>query len=260
MTERGAGGGARSDGRRADELRPLRFEVDFTDQPLGSVLCSMGRTRVLCTVCEEPDVPRWMRGSGEGWLTAEYAMLPGATHSRGERESTRGKLSGRTMEIQRLIGRSLRAVVDRKALGERTLYVDCDVLQADGGTRTASISGAYVALALALGRLERRGGVAGGVLRDQLAAVSVGVVDGVALLDLPYVEDSRAEVDMNVVGMASGRMIEVQGTGEGGTFDRAELDGLLDLAWQGIAGIVAVQRTAIEGAGFSLARLLRGRP
>ena len=249
----------RGDGRRADELRPLAFEVDFTDQPLGSVLCNMGRTRVLCTVCEEPDVPRWMRGGGEGWVTAEYSMLPGATNTRNEREASRGKLSGRTMEIQRLIGRSLRAVVDRKALGERTLYVDCDVLQADGGTRTASISGAYVALALALGRLERRGVLSGGVLRDQLAAVSVGVVDGVGLLDLPYAEDSRAEVDMNVVGMGSGRMIEVQGTGEGGSFDRRELDALLDLAWKGIDAIVTRQREAIEGAGFSLARLLRGR-
>ncbi len=249
----------RADGRRSDELRPLVFEVDFTDQPLGSVLCTMGRTRVLCTVCEEPDVPRWMRGSGEGWLTAEYSMLPGATNTRSEREASRGKLSGRTMEIQRLIGRSLRAVLDRKALGERTLYVDCDVLQADGGTRTASISGAFVALALALGRLERRGALPGGVLRDQLAAVSVGVVDGEGLLDLPYVEDSRAEVDMNVVGLGSGRMIEVQGTGEGGSFDRAELDRLLDLAWAGIHSIVAHQRAAIEGAGFSLARLLRGQ-
>jgi ribonuclease PH len=249
----------RSDGRQADELRPLVFEVDFTDQPLGSVLCTMGRTRVLCTVCEEPDVPRWMRGSGEGWVTAEYSMLPGATNTRSEREASRGKLSGRTMEIQRLIGRSLRAVVDRKGLGERTLYVDCDVLQADGGTRTASISGAFVALALALGRLERRGVLPGSVLRDQLAAVSVGIVDGVGLLDLPYAEDSRAEVDMNVVGMGSGRMIEVQGTGEGGSFDRAQLDQLLDLAWSGIHGIVARQREAIEGAGFSLARVLRGR-
>jgi ribonuclease PH len=249
----------RIDGRRVDELRPLVFEVDFTDQPLGSVLCTMGRTRVLCTVCDEPDVPRWMRGGGEGWVTAEYSMLPGATNTRSEREASRGKLSGRTMEIQRLIGRSLRAVVDRKALGERTLYVDCDVLQADGGTRTASISGAFVALALALGRLQRRGVLAGSVLRDQLAAVSVGVVDGVGLLDLPYAEDSRAEVDMNVVGMGSGRMIEVQGTGEGGSFDRAQLDQLLDLAWSGIHGIVARQREAIEGAGFSLARLLRGR-
>ena len=249
----------RSDGRQADELRPLVFEVDFTDQPLGSVLCTMGRTRVLCTVCEEPDVPRGMRGSGEGWVTAEYSMLPGATNTRSEREASRGKLSGRTMEIQRLIGRSLRAVVDRKGLGERTLYVDCDVLQADGGTRTASISGAFVALALALGRLERRGVLPGSVLRDQLAAVSVGIVDGVGLLDLPYAEDSRAEVDMNVVGMGSGRMIEVQGTGEGGSFDRAQLDQLLDLAWSGIHGIVARQREAIEGAGFSLARLLRGR-
>ncbi|MEZ4330232.1 MAG: ribonuclease PH [Myxococcota bacterium] len=249
----------RRDGRRPDELRPLVFDVDFTDQPLGSVLTRMGRTRVLCTVCEEADVPRWLRGSGEGWLTAEYSMLPGATHTRGEREASRGRLSGRTMEIQRLIGRSLRAVVDRKALGERTLYVDCDVLQADGGTRTASISGAWVALALALARLERRGALAGGVLQDQLGAVSVGLVDGVGLLDLPYEEDSRAEVDMNVVGMGSGRMIEVQGTGEGGSFDRRELDSLLDLAWQGIEGILARQREALASAGFSLERLLRGK-
>jgi ribonuclease PH len=231
----------RSDGRRADELRPLAFEVDFTDQPLGSVLCTMGRTRVLCTVCEEPDVPRWMRGSGEGWLTAEYSMLPGATNTRSEREASRGKLSGRTMEIQRLIGRSLRAVVDRKQLGERTLYVDCDVLQADGGTRTASISGAYVALALAVGRLERRGALAGGVLKDHLAAVSVGVVDGVGLLDLPYAEDSRAEVDMNVVQLGSGGLVEVQGTGESGTFDRKLLDRMLDLAEKGIGELARLQ-------------------
>ncbi len=246
----------RKDGRRSDELRPLHFEVDFTEQPLGSVLCSMGRTRVLCTVCEEPSVPRWMQGSGKGWLTAEYSMLPGATDTRSDRESTRGKVSGRTMEIQRLIGRSLRAVVQLENVGERTLWVDCDVLQADGGTRTASISGAFVALALGLARLDRQGAFKAPVLRDQVAAISVGVVDGQPVLDLPYVEDAGADVDMNVVATGSGRFVEVQGTGEEATFDRGELDGLLDLALGGIRTIAEQQRAAIEGAGFTLARLL----
>jgi ribonuclease PH len=246
----------REDGRKADELRPLIFDVDFTDQPLGSVLCSMGRTRVLCTVSEELSVPRWRQGSGQGWLTAEYSMLPAATDQRTDREASRGKLSGRTMEIQRLIGRSLRAVVPLESLGERTLWVDCDVLQADGGTRTASISGAFVALALALGRLDRRRALQGPALRDQVAAISVGIVGGVPVLDLPYAEDARADVDMNVVATASGRFVEVQGTGEGTTFDRSELDGLLDLALGGIDRIAEHQRRAIEGAGFSLERLL----
>jgi ribonuclease PH len=246
----------RSDGRSADELRPLEFQTDFTEQPLGSVLCSMGRTRVLCTVSEEATVPRWLRGSGRGWLTAEYSMLPGATDTRTDREASRGKLSGRTMEIQRLIGRSLRAVVALEHLGERTLWVDCDVLQADGGTRTASISGAFVALSLALARLDRRGAFTGPVLRDQVAAISVGVVDGEPVLDLPYVEDAGAEVDMNVVATGSGRFVEVQGTGEDGTFDRGELDRLLDLALGGISTIAARQKAAVESAGFTLARLL----
>jgi ribonuclease PH len=245
----------RSDGRRPDELRPLTFEVDFTEQPLGSVLCSMGRTRVLCTASEELSVPGWMRGSGRGWLTAEYAMLPSATDRRGERESTRGKVSGRTMEIQRLIGRSLRAVVSLEALGERTLWVDCDVLQADGGTRTAAISGAFVALALGLARLQRRGDLARPVLLDQLAAISVGVVEGEPRLDLPYEEDARADVDMNVVATGAGRFVEVQGTGEAGTFDRGELDALLDLALAGIGTIVDRQRATLEDAGYSLDRL-----
>ncbi len=247
---------SRSDGRTADELRPLVFEVDYTDHPLGSVLCSMGRTRVLCTVCEELSVPGWLRGSGRGWLTAEYSMLPGATDRRADREAARGRLSGRTMEIQRLIGRSLRAVVPLESLGERTLWVDCDVLQADGGTRTASISGAFVALALALGRLDRRKALEGPPLRDQVAAISVGVVGGSPMLDLPYEEDARAEVDMNVVATGSGRFVEVQGTGEDGTFDRDELGALLDLAQSGIERIVARQREAIEGAGFKMARLV----
>jgi len=246
----------RNDGRQADELRPLEFEVDYTDQPLGSVLTSMGRSRVLCTVSEELSVPKWLRGSGKGWLTAEYSMLPGATDRRTDREATRGKLSGRTMEIQRLIGRSLRAVLPLESLGERTLWVDCDVLQADGGTRTASISGAFVALSLALARLDRKKALSGPPLRDQVAAISVGVVAGDPVLDLPYEEDSRAEVDMNVVATASGRFVEVQGTGEDGTFDREELDRLLDLALGGIATIADRQREAVEAAGYSMARLI----
>jgi len=246
----------RSDGRRVDELRPLSFEVDFTEQPLGSVLCSMGRTRVLCTVSEEASVPRWMKGSGKGWMTAEYSMLPAATDTRNDRESTRGKVSGRTMEIQRLIGRSLRSVVILENLGERTLWVDCDVLQADGGTRTASITGAFVAVALGLARLDRENAFTGPVLRDQVAAISVGVVDGTPVLDLPYVEDSSADVDMNVVATGSGRFVEVQGTGEEATFDRKELDTLLDLAIGGIQEIAAAQRAAVEGAGYTMARLL----
>ena len=246
----------RSDGRQSDELRPLTFQIDFTQQPLGSVLCSMGQTRVLCTVCDEASVPRWMQGSGKGWLTAEYSMLPGATNTRNTREASRGKLSGRTMEIQRLIGRSLRAVTRLENLGERTLWVDCDVLQADGGTRTASISGAFVALALGLARLDRKSAFAGPVLRDQVAAISVGVVGGQPVLDLPYVEDSSADVDMNVVATGRGRFVEVQGTGEEATFERGELDALLDLALGGIQTIAAQQRKTLEDAGFTLARLL----
>jgi ribonuclease PH len=249
----------RSDGRKTDELRPLSFEVDFTEQPLGSVLTSMGKTRVLCTVTEEASVPKWMRGSGKGWLTAEYAMLPSATDTRNDRESTRGKVSGRTMEIQRLIGRSLRAVVDLDHLGERTLWVDCDVLQADGGTRTASISGAFVAVALGLARLDRQAAFSGAVLRDQVAAISVGVVGGEPMLDLPYVEDASADVDMNVVATGAGRFVEVQGTGEEATFARDELEVLLDLALGGIEEIAAAQRAAVEGAGYKLERLLAPR-
>ncbi len=245
----------RKDGRSVDELRPLTFEVDFTEQPLGSVLCTAGKTRVLCTVCEELSVPRWMKGSGRGWLTAEYSMLPGATNTRNDRESTRGKVSGRTMEIQRLIGRSLRSVVNMEVLGERTLWVDCDVLQADGGTRTAAISGAFVALALGLAKLDRQQSFKAPVLQDQVAAISVGVIGGEPMLDLPYEEDSRADVDMNVVATGAGRFVEVQGTGEDGTFDRDELNRLLDLALGGIQEITAMQKAALEGAGFAMARL-----
>ena len=245
----------RKDGRTADELRPLELTLDFTDNPLGSVLCSMGRTRVLCTVSEELSVPGWMRGGGRGWVTAEYSLLPGSTDSRVSREATRGKVSGRTMEIQRLIGRSLRAVINTEALGERTLWVDCDVLQADGGTRTASITGAFVSLALALSRIDRRGDLRGPVLRDTVAAISVGVVGGEPVLDLPYEEDARAEVDMNVVGTGSGRFIEVQGTGEGATFSRDELNALMDLACVGTSRITKIQAHALAEAGVSLEKL-----
>ncbi|MFP6607535.1 MAG: ribonuclease PH [Myxococcota bacterium] len=235
----------RRDGRAADQLRPVELQLDFTENPLGSVLCSMGRTRVLCTVTEEDGVPRWLRGSGQGWITAEYSMLPGSTDTRNDRESSRGKVSGRTQEIQRLIGRSLRAVADLAALGERTLWVDCDVLQADGGTRTASITGAYTALALACRRLQGRGDIDRTPLRDSVAAVSVGVIDGEVRLDLPYEEDARAEVDMNVVATGEGRFIEVQGTGEGATFSAEDLQALTVLALRGIEELGSIQRAAL---------------
>jgi ribonuclease PH len=226
-------------------MRPVRWTLDFTDNPLGSVLWESGRTKVLCTVTEEPSVPRFLLGKNSGWITAEYSLLPGSTDRRTEREAARGKQSGRTQEIQRLIGRSLRAIADLGALGERTLWVDCDVLQADGGTRTASISGAYVALAVALRRLERRGAVSRWPLRDSVAAVSVGIVNGVPVLDLPYVEDARAEVDMNVVATGQGRFVEVQGTGEQGTFSPEELDALIALAREGVAHLSRLQEAAL---------------
>jgi ribonuclease PH len=236
---------ARGDGRAVDELRPVSFARDFTELAHGSVLVSMGRTKVLCTASLEERVPPWMRGSGRGWVTAEYSMLPGSSAERVEREAARGKQSGRTQEIQRLIGRSLRAVCDLVALGERQITVDCDVLQADGGTRTASICGAYVALHDACSRLIQSGALRGQPLTDEVAAVSVGIVDAVAMLDLPYVEDSRAEVDMNVVMTGSGRFVEVQGTAEGAPFSRDELDSLLALAAGGIADLVAAQRRVL---------------
>jgi ribonuclease PH len=238
----------RSDGRAPDELRPLSFAVDFTDNPLASVLCSMGRTKVLCTVSEELSVPRWMHGSGRGWVTAEYSLLPGSTDRRTEREAARGKQSGRTLEIQRLIGRSLRAIVDLDRVGERTLWVDCDVLQADGGTRTASITGAYTALAIAIGRLRARGALASDPLADSVAAVSVGIVDGRVVLDLPYDEDARADVDMNVVATGRGRFVEVQGTAEHGTFAPDELAQMTGLAQRAIAEITKAQQEAIGRA------------
>jgi ribonuclease PH len=238
----------RRDGRRPEQLRPLSLTLDFTDNPLASVVCDLGRTKVLCTVCAEETVPRFLHGSGEGWVTAEYSLLPGSTDRRIEREAAKGRPSGRTQEIQRLIGRSLRAVVDLGAIGERTFFVDCDVLQADGGTRTASIIGAYTALALALRRLSARGFLVRPPIREGLAAISVGIVDGEPVLDLSYEEDARAEVDMNVVATASGRLAEVQGTGEGTTFSQAQLDAMIGLALRGIAEISALQEKTLAEA------------
>jgi ribonuclease PH len=235
----------RPDGRQPDELRPFSFERDHTEFAAGSVLVTFGRTRVLCTASVDDDVPRWLRGKGRGWVTAEYSMLPGSSPERVAREAAKGRQSGRTQEIQRLIGRSLRSVVDLVALGERQVIVDCDVLQADGGTRTASICGGYVALHDALTRLQQRGLLGAHPIGARCAAVSVGVVDGTPVLDLPYVEDSRAEVDMNVVMTSEGAFVEVQGTAEGKAFPRKELDALLDLAELGIGRIFAAQDAAL---------------
>ncbi len=231
----------RADGREPDDLRPVELTRDYTEFAAGSVLIRMGRTIVLCTASVADDVPRWMRGSGKGWVTAEYSMLPGASAERIDREAARGKQSGRTQEIQRLIGRSLRAVTDLRAMGEAQITVDCDVLQADGGTRTASICGAYVALHDACSRLVAAKRMSAHPLTEACAAVSVGVVDALAMLDLAYTEDSRAEVDMNVVMTASGRFVEVQGTAEGAPFSRGELDDLLGLAEHGIATLLDAQ-------------------
>ena len=243
MSERAGTGQSlvRADGRALDDLRPATFVRDFTVFAPGSVLVSMGRTKVLCTASIEERVPPWMRGSGKGWVTAEYSLLPGSTGERVTREATKGRQSGRTQEIQRLIGRSLRSVCDMVALGEVQVTVDCDVLQADGGTRTASVCGAYVALHDALTRLVQRGVVRSHPLTEAVAAVSVGVVDGVCMLDLPYEEDSRAEVDMNVVMTSSGRFVEVQGTAEGDPFSKSELDEMLSLAEHGIALLLDLQ-------------------
>ena len=236
----------RVDGRGPEDLRPLVFQRDFTEFAAGSVLVSMGRTKVLCTASAEERIPPWLRGKGKGWVTAEYSMLPGSTTERTDREAARGKLSGRTQEIQRLIGRSLRAVADLSVLGETQVTVDCDVLQADGGTRTAAISGAYVALHDACSRLLAAKRIPGHPLQEAVAAVSVGIVDAVGLLDLAYVEDVRAEVDMNVVMTTSGRFVEVQGTAEGKAFSKAELDDMLSLAEHGIAEILDAQAAVLS--------------
>lgn len=238
----------RPSGREPDELRPVVFTPDFTKHAEGSVLAEFGDTRVLCTASVEGRVPPWMRGAGRGWVTGEYGMLPRATHSRSGREAARGKQGGRTLEIQRLIGRSLRAATDLEALGERTVTLDCDVLQADGGTRTAAISGAYVALLMAMQRLCKERKLKTNPVHGQIAAVSVGVYNGIAVLDLDYAEDSQAETDMNVVMNEAGRFIEVQGTAEGHAFTRVELDAMLELAGGGISTIIEVQNDAIARA------------
>ncbi len=235
----------RSDGRAANALRPVTIQRHYTVHAEGSVLVSFGQTRVLCTASVEDKVPGHKRGSGQGWVTAEYGMLPRATHTRGDREATRGKQSGRTQEIQRLIGRSLRSVVDLGALGERSILIDCDVLQADGGTRTAAITGAWVALHDAVGWLITQGKLKSSPITDGLAAISVGMLAGVPLLDLAYTEDSACDTDMNVVMTASAGFVELQGTAEGAPFTRAEMDRLLALADKGIRELIAAQRAAL---------------
>jgi len=238
----------RSAGRAADALRPVRLTRDFTCHAEGSVLIEFGATRVLCTASVEERVPPHKKGSGEGWVTAEYGMLPRATHTRSSREAAKGKQTGRTQEIQRLIGRSLRAVFDLKALGERTITLDCDVLQADGGTRTAAITGACVAAADAVAKLMAAGTLSTNPMRDHVAAISVGIVQGTPLLDLEYTEDSACDTDMNVVMTGAGHYVEVQGTAEGAAFSRAEMGQLLDLAEAGIRALVAEQKKALGAA------------
>ena len=239
----------RADGRRDDELRPVSLQPDFLKYAEGSVLVAFGDTKVLCAASVEDRVPPFLKGQGLGWLTAEYAMLPRSTHDRTPRESAKGRIGGRTHEIQRLIGRSLRSVVDTRALGERTITVDCDVIQADGGTRTAAITGAFTAACLALARMRETGTLRGWPVLDWLAAVSVGFVDGRPVLDLCYAEDSHAQVDMNVAMTGDGRYVEVQGTAEGQPFPRADLDRLLGLASQGIETLIAAQRAALTPHG-----------
>ncbi len=236
----------RPSGRAPDELRKISFERGFTKHAEGSVLVSFGDTRVLCTASIEDRVPPWLRNSNQGWLTAEYGMLPRATGTRNNREAARGKQGGRTVEIQRLIGRSLRAVLDMQAIGQRSITIDCDVLQADGGTRTASITGGYVALADALAAARKKGQIKTNPLHGQIAAVSVGIYEGAPVLDLDYAEDSNAETDMNVVLNDAGAFVEIQGTAEGHAFRREELDGMLSLAEKGIGELIQLQRKALE--------------
>ena len=239
---------ARADGRALNELRPITITRGWSNQAEGSALVEFGDTRVLCTASFTEGVPRWLKGEGKGWVTAEYAMLPRATGTRSSRESVKGKIGGRTHEISRLIGRSLRAVIDMNALGENTIVLDCDVLQADGGTRTASITGAYVALADSIVWAQRNGLLSPSAkpLKDSVSAISVGIIDGTPMLDLPYTEDVRAETDMNVVVTGSGKFVEVQGTAEGAPFDRDELNALLDLALEGTAELARTQRESLE--------------
>jgi ribonuclease PH len=239
---------SRIDGRDDDHLRSIKVTRNWLDNAEGSALIEFGNTRVLCVASFTPGVPRWLKDSGKGWITCEYAMLPRATHTRSDRESVKGKLGGRTQEISRLIGRSLRSTVNMKELGENTIVIDCDVLQADGGTRTAAITGAYIALVDAIGWAKQNGHIKAGAqpLLDSVAAVSVGIIDGVPMLDLCYEEDVRADTDMNVVCSGDGRFIEVQGTAEGEPFDRALLDGLLDLALAGCRELTAIQALALS--------------
>jgi len=236
----------RSGGRAANALRPVRFTRGYTIHAEGSVLIEFGHTRVLCTASVEDKVPPHKRGSGEGWVTAEYGMLPRATHTRGDREAARGKQSGRTQEIQRLIGRSMRAVFDLKKLGERTIHLDCDVIQADGGTRTAAITGAFVAAQDAVNQLLASGKLTESPIIDHVAAISVGIVDGTALLDLEYTEDVSCDTDMNVVMTGAGNFVEVQGTAEGAAFSRKEMDALLALAEKGIRELVVLQGDSLS--------------
>ena len=235
----------RPDGRTADQLRPVTITRNWLDHAEGSVLVEFGRTRVLCAASVTEGVPRWRRGSGLGWVTAEYSMLPRATHTRSDRESVKGRIGGRTHEISRLIGRSLRASIDLSALGENSIALDCDVLQADGGTRTAAITGAYVALADAVTHLRSTGALTGEPLTGSVAAISVGIIDGAPRLDLPYEEDVRAETDMNIVMTGAGSFVEVQGTAEGAAFSRAELDALLALGEKGCADLTRIQQEAL---------------
>lgn len=248
MTEHMAASTLRGDGRTPDQLRPITVTRGWSKNAEGSALIEFGNTRVLCTASLTEGVPRWLKGQGTGWVTAEYAMLPRATNTRNSRESVKGKIGGRTHEISRLIGRSLRAVIDTAELGENTIVLDCDVLQADGGTRTAAITGAYIALADAISWAQAQGIIPAKAkpLTGSVAAISVGIIDGVPMLDLPYEEDVRAETDMNVVVTGEGKFVEVQGTAEGAPFDRDELNSLLDLALHGTAQLAQIQREALE--------------
>jgi ribonuclease PH len=247
----------RQDGRENNDLRPVNIHRHYVEHAEGSVLIEVGRTKVICTATLEEKVPPFLKGKGEGWITAEYGMLPRATGQRNVREVTRGKQGGRTMEIQRLIGRALRSVIDLKKLGERTLWIDCDVIQADGGTRTASITGAFVAMVDACDWLRRKGMLDRLPLTDFLAATSVGVVRGEPMLDLAYEEDSRADVDMNLVMTGSGGLVEVQGTGEGGPFSRSQLDELLALAQSGVERLIAIQRATLGPLGVEVENNVR---
>lgn len=237
----------RPSGRAADQLRPIRITRQYTKHAEGSVLVEFGDTKVICTASVEAGVPRFLKGKGQGWLTAEYGMLPRATGERNQREAAKGKQGGRTLEIQRLIGRSLRAAVDLSKLGENTIYIDCDVIQADGGTRTASVTGACVALVDALGALRRRGNLKGNPLKQMVAAISVGIYQGTPVLDLDYLEDSAAETDLNVIMTDAGGFIEVQGTAEGAPFQPAELNAMLELAQGGLRDLFEIQQAALRG-------------